>query len=152
MGRHLSNTASRRNVSKDVGPMLASQSSLPYLPVPTIESTAFKYMETVRPHLNYEQFEHTQNAIRDFMSSPLVKTLQQRLEGRAAQPDMKNWLSDWWNLAAYMGYRDPVVVYVSYYYAHVLNLGKGWKEGDAPSLKAALLLKGILAFRQLVET
>lgn len=132
--------------------MLASQSSLPYLPVPTIESTAFKYMETVRPHLNYEQFEHTQNAIRDFMSSPMVKTLQQRLESRAAQPGMKNWLSDWWNLAAYMGYRDPVVVYVSYYYAHVLNLGKGWKEGDTPSLKAALLLKGILAFRQLVET
>jgi len=132
--------------------MLAQQNSLPHLPVPTIESTAFKYMETVRPHLDYKQFEHTQEAIRDFLTSPMVKTLQNRLEARADQPGMKNWLSDWWNLAAYMGYRDPVIIFVSYYYAHVMNLGKAWIEGDSPSLKAALLLKGILSFRQLVES
>ena len=132
--------------------MLAQQSDLPHLPVPTIESTAFKYMETVRPHLNFEQFNRSQNAIREFLASPLVKKLQSRLEDRAAQPGMKNWLSDWWNLVAYMGYRDPVVVFVSYYYVHVMNLGKAWTEGDSPSLKAALLLKGILGFRHLVET
>jgi carnitine O-acetyltransferase len=150
MGRPITHSAARRN--DKIGPMLAQQDTLPHLPVPTIESTAFRYMETVRPHLNFEQFQHSQTAIREFLDSPMVKKLQDRLQDRAAQPGMKNWLSDWWNLVAYMGYRDPVVVFVSYYYVHVMNFGKFWREGDSPSLKAALMLKGILTFRHLVET
>ena len=34
---------------------------------------------------------------------------------------MKNWLNEWWNGAPYMEYRDPVVVFVSYFYTHVDN-------------------------------
>ena len=32
-----------------------------------------------------------------------------------------NWLADWWNEAAYIAYREPVVVNVSYFYVHVAD-------------------------------
>ena len=59
---------------------------------------------------------------------------------------MRNWLADWWNETAYMGYRDPVVVYVSYFYVHVDD-----KTRPSQAKRAAQLLKAVLPFRALVE-
>jgi carnitine O-acetyltransferase len=85
--------------------------------------------------------------VKAFLASPLVAELQKRLEERAANPDIKNWLADWWNDVAYMAYRDPVVVNVSYFYVHL----------DDPlrrraSERAASLLKAMLAFREITES
>src|ERR1700761_7849093 len=137
--RNINSTPKKMN-SQAVGPMLASQNSVPPLPIPTLESTAHKYLETVRPHLTSTQYQSTQSAVADFLKSDHVKTLQKRLQQRASEPGInsKNWLIQWWNEAAYMGYRDPVVVYVSYFYLHVQTLGEAWKEGDSSSRKAAL--------------
>ena len=38
-------------------------------------------------------------------------TLQALLEARAAEHD--NWMADWWLEIAYLGYRDPVIVWSS---------------------------------------
>lgn len=128
-------------------PMLRYQASLPRLPVPTLSSTAHKYLETVRPHVTDSAYARTEAVVKDFLTSPLVAELQKRLVSRAADPEVKNWLADWWNDAAYMAYRDPVVVFVSYFYVHV----------DDPfrrrsSQRAASLLKAMLAFRELTES
>ncbi|KAI0320157.1 acyltransferase ChoActase/COT/CPT [Amylostereum chailletii] len=129
------------------GPMLRYQESLPRLPVPPLSSTLAKYLETTRPHLTSEEYSKTEAAVRTFEKSPLAAELQKRLQARADQPGMKSWLSDWWNEAAYMGYRDPVVVYVSYFYLHMLDPA----YVDAPK-RAATLIKAMLPFRHLVET
>lgn len=75
------------------------------------------------------------------------RRLQERLQARAADPDIKNWLADWWNDVAYMAYRDPVVVYVSYFYVHVDDL---WRKDQVK--RAASLVKAILPFRAMVES
>jgi len=129
------------------GPLYRYQESLPRLPVPTLSSTASKYLETVRPHLTPSDFSNTEAAVSAFLRSPLAPELQKRLEARAADPGVKNWLADWWNDTAYMGYRDPVVVFVSYYYVH---LDEHVKRSQAE--RAARLLKAILSFRQLTES
>ncbi|CAG7852254.1 Carnitine O-acetyltransferase, mitochondrial Short=Carnitine acetylase; Flags: Precursor [Serendipita indica DSM 11827] len=139
-----------RKQSGSVGTMLAHEAELPGLPVPSIQSTAEKYLETTRPHLTPSEFRTTQLAVNDFISSPLVRRLQTRLEERAASEKSagrNNWLSEWWNDVAYMAYRDPVVVFVSYFYVHMA--GQSGKGRDA---RAAELLKGLLMFRQLVES
>ena len=127
-------------------PMLRYQASLPRLPVPTLESTCAKYLETVQPLLTPQDYAKTQSSVSSFLASPLAAELQSRLKDRAAQPETLNWLSDWWNDVAYVGNRDPVVVYVSYFYVHL----------DDPSRKnsaarAASLIKAMLPFRELVE-
>lgn len=140
--------SSRKNSS--IRPMLAHEADLPPLPIPTIQSTAEKYLESARPHLTPSEFRTTQIAVNDFLSSPLVKQLQTRLEDRAVKErnaGRNNWLSQWWNEVAYMGYRDPVVVFVSYFYVHVAG-----KEGTGRTQRAAELVKSMLLFRQLVES
>jgi carnitine O-acetyltransferase len=133
-------------VDSSAGPMLRFQASLPRLPVPTLSSTASKYLESVRPHLTSSEFSSTQSVVKEFLESGQAAELQKRLEARAADPSMKNWLADWWNDAAYMAYRDPVVVYVSYYYVHIEDK---WRR--TASKKAVGLIKAMLSFRELVE-
>lgn len=90
----------------NVGPTYAYQRSLPHLPVPTIASTTSKYLESVKPHLNAEEFKTTREAVETFAKSDMAKTLQDRLLARAGDVEKyPNWLADWWNEAAYMGYR-----------------------------------------------
>lgn len=127
--------------------MLRYQASLPRLPVPTLSSTLAKYVETVRPHLTGTELAKTEAIVRSFETSEQGVELQRRLEARAADPETKNWLADWWNDAAYMGYRDSVVVNVSYYYVHVDD-----KSRRDPAKRAASLIKAMLPFRELVET
>lgn len=130
-----------------VGPMLRYEKSLPRLPVPSLASTAIKYLETVEPHVTQEAYTNTKKIVEEFITSEQGKELQHRLEARAAEPDRGNWLSDWWNDSAYMGYRDPVVVNVSYFYVHVDD-----KNIKTPAKRAASLLKALLSFRGMVET
>ena len=63
-----------------------------------------------------------------------------------------SWLAEWWNEVAYMGYRDPVVVFVSYFYVHLeLDYGKG-VLGKNQAGRAAALLKAMMRFREMVES
>ncbi|KAG6860749.1 hypothetical protein C0995_007867 [Termitomyces sp. Mi166 len=127
-------------------PMLRFQASLPSLPVPPLESTVSKYLETLTPILTPTQLAQSKALAAEFLASPQSSVLQQRLKERAASVG-DNWLSEWWDDAAYMGYRDPVVVYVSYFYVHVAHP----LRTTAPS-SAAQLIKAMLPFRALVES
>lgn len=129
------------------GPMLRFQASLPHLPVPPLASTVSKYLESVKPHLSDAEYTTTQASAQAFLASPLAAELQRRLEARAADPALKNWLADWWNEVAYMAYRDPVVVFVSYFYVHLDD-----PHRRDPAKRAASLLKAMLPFRALTES
>ncbi|KAF8272004.1 acyltransferase ChoActase/COT/CPT [Lactarius quietus] len=129
------------------GPMLRYQASLPHLSVSPLSSTLSKYLETIRPHLTSTEYARSEATVREFGASPRAAELQKRLEARAAQPGTVNWLADWWNDVAYMAYRDPVVVNVSYFFLHMADPA----IQDAPK-RAATLIKAMLPFRTLVES
>lgn len=97
------------SIDSTVGPTYAYQRSLPHLPVPSLNSTLSKYLETVQPHLTKEQYEKTNRVVEEFANGSIGKKLQERLELRAKdEKAYPNWLSDWWNEAAYMGYRGTL--------------------------------------------
>lgn len=101
-------------------PMYRFEATLPELPVPTLENTAARYLKSIKAfHLpqapgtanNPEpSFKITEKAVESFLTSPSVKTLQERLLARAAEKN--SWLSEWWNETAYFGWRGPVVPWV----------------------------------------
>jgi hypothetical protein len=114
---------------RSVGPMYRFERSLPQLPVPTLLETAAKYLESVKPLVsdpsptaptvdgvngNGGEYGQAQEAIEEFIASPLVRELQERLKARAKETD--NWIADWWDDAAYFGVRDPNVPGVNYFY------------------------------------
>lgn len=89
---------------------------LPHLPVPKLQDTLKKFLETVEPHLATENFENTKNLVKEFgKTGGIGEKLQKLLEERAQKKE--NWLSDptsnWWLNCAYLQYRDPVVVWSS---------------------------------------
>ena len=132
------------------GALLGGQASLPALPVPALEQTFKKYLRSTQPHLDAAGFKKTEQAVQaalDGGDAALFKELQARLEARAKDPASEgNWLASWWNKAAYMGYRDPVVPYVSYFYAHADD-----RSRRTGTKRAASQLKAMLQFRRLVE-
>jgi carnitine O-acetyltransferase len=72
--------------------------------------------------------------------------LQKRLVARREDPNVKNWIYDWWNFAAYLGYRDPVVPYVSYFYSH-----RDDRKRRDPAKRAAAITSAVLEFKKQVD-
>jgi carnitine O-acetyltransferase len=127
--------------------MLRYESSLPKLPVPSLAQTAAKYLKSVHPLLSTEDFFRTETAVREFVKpGGIGEKLQTKLVRKAQDPNCKNWLAKWWDDAAYLTYRDPVVVFVSYFYCH-----KDDRHRRFPAQRAAALTKAALAFKRQVD-
>jgi carnitine O-acetyltransferase len=119
------------------------QDSLPHLPVPTLEETAARYLRSVKAVASPEQYATTEKAVKEFIRpGGDGERLQKRLISRANDPKIKNWLYDWWNEAAYMAYRDPVVPYVSYFYSY-----KDDRLRKNPATRAAAIVTAALDFK-----
>ena len=54
-------------VPKKETPMYQYQSSLPSLPIPTLEQTCVKYLRSVRPLLTDEEFSRTSSNVTNFL-------------------------------------------------------------------------------------
>ena len=129
------------------GAMLRFEDSLPKLPVPTLEETSRRYLKSVHPLLNNAEFEHTRRAVEEFTRpGGIGEKLQKRLVARRDNPSVKNWIYDWWNQAAYLGYRDPVVPYVSYFYSH-----RDDRRRRDPAKRAAAMTTAVLEFKKHVD-
>ncbi|RCH95063.1 Carnitine O-acetyltransferase mitochondrial [Rhizopus azygosporus] len=130
------------------GPMLRFQSNLPKLPVPDLNETLPKYLKSIRPLLSDEEYKRSEQAVKEFLAPGSIgHELQKRLVARANDPSIVNWMEDWWLDQAYMGYRDPVVVYVSYFFAY-----KDDKLRRVPAQRAAAITTAALEFKKLIVT
>ncbi|KAK9464923.1 acyltransferase ChoActase/COT/CPT [Lipomyces arxii] len=130
------------------GKMLRFQESLPRLPVPSLKDTAAVYLKSVHPIVSPEQFRNTVNVVQKFISDQGEgPALQKRLLAKATDPNVKNWVYDWWNDAAYMSYRDPVVPYVSYFYGH-----KDDPVRKTAASRGAAIVTAALDFKMLVDS
>ncbi|KAL0638143.1 Carnitine O-acetyltransferase mitochondrial [Maublancomyces gigas] len=129
------------------GPMLRFQESLPRLVVPTLQETADRYIKSVHPLISASELEATESAVTEFLKPGGVgEALQNKLLARAADPNVKNWIIEWWNESAYLGYRDPVVPYVSYFYSY-----KDDKKRRDPAKRAAAITTAALEFKKMVD-
>lgn len=127
--------------------MLRYEDSLPRLPVPTLEETAKRYLKSVHPLLNSSEYEATKNAVDSFVApNSLGQTLQKRLQEKREDPNNRNWIYEWWNNAAYLSYRDPVVPYVSYFYSH-----RDDRRRRDPAKRAAAISSAVLEFKKQVD-
>lgn len=127
--------------------MLRFQDSLPRLPVPSLDETAKRYLKTLRPLLSPAEYEVSEKAVQEFIRPGGVGSkLQEKLTARREDANTKNWIYDWWNEAAYLAYRDPVVPYVSYFYSH-----RDDRRRRDPSKRAAAITTSVLEFKKMVD-
>lgn len=128
------------------GITFAGQSTLPRLPVPELPDTLAKLKESLKPIAwNESEYAAVEKKIDDF-GTAFGPELQQRLKARAQSTE--HWLEEWWDDLAYLGYRDSVVINVSYYYGfddHPSHLPQGAVS------RAAALTRATMQFRQLFK-
>ncbi|KAF4800617.1 peroxisomal carnitine O-octanoyltransferase isoform X3 [Turdus rufiventris] len=78
------------------------QDSLPSLPVPPLDESLSKYLDAVKPFLNEEEYQRTEDIVKKFENG-IGKELHQKLLERAKM--RRNWLEDWWLNVAYLDLR-----------------------------------------------
>ncbi|KAL1982171.1 hypothetical protein VTN96DRAFT_1706 [Rasamsonia emersonii] len=149
MAPHRKNSSVPEGYKEDLskGRMLRFEDSLPRLPVPSLEETGRRYLKSVHPLLSPEEYERTSKAVAEFIRpGGEGEPLQKRLLARRDDPSIKNWLTEWWNHTAYLGYRDPVVPYVSYFYSY-----KDDRKRRNPAARAATITTAALDFKRQVD-
>ena len=135
----------REDISK--GAMLRFEDSLPRLPVPTLEETSARYLKSIHPLLNKDEYAASKKAVAAFQKEGgLGQTLQKRLLARRDDPTHKSWIYEWWNDVAYLSYRDPVVPYVSYFYSF-----RDDRRRRNPAKRAAAVTTAALEFKRQVD-
>ncbi|XP_071590414.1 carnitine O-palmitoyltransferase 1, muscle isoform [Heliangelus exortis] len=94
-------------------PLLYSfQSSLPKLPVPPVKATITRYLESVRPLLEDEQYRRMEALAKDFQEK-MAPRLQKYLILKSWWTT--NYVSDWWEQYIYLRGRSPLMVNSNYY-------------------------------------
>mmetsp|Transcript_21667 Transcript_21667/g.32887 ORF Transcript_21667/g.32887 Transcript_21667/m.32887 type:complete len:664 (-) Transcript_21667:619-2610(-) len=131
-------------------PLYKYQNDLPWLPVPSLENTAERFLPTALPLVETKEEE---NSLRQAVSvfPEQAKYLQQRLEARASTTS--SWLQLWWNTMGYLQLRDPVVINISYFFnlPEDSSLIRNSKNDKTLCFKrGASLLKAAWEYRQLV--
>jgi len=145
--RSSSSLPSGYSEDKSKGAMLRFQDSLPRLPVPTLEETSKRYLKSLHPLLSEAEFAKSKTAVDDFVKPGGVgQRLQEKLLAKRQDPETKNWIYEWWNDAAYLSYRDPVVPYVSYFYSH-----RDDRTRRDPAKRAAAITTSVLDFKKKVD-
>ncbi|XP_063720663.1 carnitine O-acetyltransferase-like isoform X2 [Symsagittifera roscoffensis] len=95
------------HVSKYQDDMFSGRS----LPVPPLDRTLPKYLRTLQPILDHKQMEKAKKIASETSTDTVVQKCQKYLEERAQKSP--NWLADWWLNAAYLSFRESVVINVS---------------------------------------
>ncbi|KAA1469045.1 carnitine acetyl transferase [Dentipellis sp. KUC8613] len=131
------------------GTTFAAQPALPPLPVPALRATLARLAASLRPLARDEaEYAAAAGKVERFgQSGGVGERLQARLESRreeAMRSGESSWLERWWDDLAYLGYRDSVVVNVSYYY----GFHRRTHEGQNPVRRAAELTRSALLFRR----
>ncbi|NWU90317.1 OCTC octanoyltransferase, partial [Upupa epops] len=78
------------------------QDTLPSLPVPPLDESLSKYLDAVKPFLNEEEYQRTEDIVKKFENG-IGKLLHQKLLERAKT--RRNWLEDWWLNVSYLDLR-----------------------------------------------
>ncbi|KAG8179872.1 hypothetical protein JTE90_007052 [Oedothorax gibbosus] len=126
-------------------PMLYSfQSSLPRLPLPSLEDTMERYLHSVRPLLNEERYEKMKQMTEDFKNG-VGKKLQRYLWLKSWWAS--NYVTDWWEDYVYLSGRSPLLVYSNCYGLDYMPL-----PTTSQAARAANFIYAALTFRKLLNT
>ncbi|KAF9393365.1 Carnitine O-acetyltransferase mitochondrial [Podila verticillata] len=133
----------------EISIMDKGQNELPSLPIPPLEQTLQRYVESIRPLTTDEEYERTVAQVEQFKSSSQGQDLDRRLreQSQSCQKRGTSWLAEWWDDWAYFTHRDSSTFFVNYYF--------GFQDDPrmpTQTARAAQLVSLALEFRQLIAT
>uniref|UniRef100_A0A4W5LG76 Carnitine O-palmitoyltransferase 1, muscle isoform n=1 Tax=Hucho hucho TaxID=62062 RepID=A0A4W5LG76_9TELE len=126
-------------------PLLYSfQASLPRLPVPSVDNTITRYLESVRPLLDDEQYNQMEVVANDFKRDEAPK-LQKYLILKSWWAT--NYVSDWWEEYIYLRGRSPIMVNSNFYTMDLLYVIPTHRQ----AARAGNVVHAMLQYRRKLE-
>nr|XP_061812468.1 carnitine O-palmitoyltransferase 1, liver isoform-like [Nerophis lumbriciformis] len=126
-------------------PLLYSfQASLPRLPVPRVEDTIQRYLESVRPLLDDERYKQMEMLANDFKESKAAQ-LQRYLILKSWWAN--NYVSDWWEEYIYLRGRGPLMVNSNFYIMDLLYVTPTHRQ----AARAGNVVHAMLQYRRKLE-
>eukprot|EP01059_Diplonema_ambulator_P025135 TRINITY_DN42123_c0_g1_i1.p1 TRINITY_DN42123_c0_g1~~TRINITY_DN42123_c0_g1_i1.p1 ORF type:complete len:831 (+),score=333.13 TRINITY_DN42123_c0_g1_i1:45-2495(+) len=127
--------------------LYAFQYALPSLKPPPVEETVEKFLHTMEPIMEEEEFENLKDEAKDFVDSGVAKQLQTYLWRKSLIA--RNYVTDWWVQFVYLRGRSSIFINSNFY-----GIGDGDQE-TMPSNKqlprASVLVYYWLIARQLID-
>ncbi|XP_063145341.1 carnitine O-palmitoyltransferase 1, liver isoform isoform X1 [Candoia aspera] len=126
-------------------PMLYSfQTTLPRLPVPAVKDTVNRYLESVRPLMNNEEFKRMEGLGKNFAAN-LGPKLQWYLKLKSWWAT--NYVSDWWEEYIYLRGRGPIMVNSNYFAMDLLY----FTPTAVQAARAGNVIHAILLYRRKLD-
>lgn len=92
--------------------LFSYQSSLPRLPVPSVDGTCKRYLASVRALLSEKDFQEMEKLVEEFKNGPGKKMQRYLILKSWWSP---NYVSDWWEQYVYLYGRSPIMINSNYY-------------------------------------
>ncbi|XP_054686399.1 carnitine O-palmitoyltransferase 1, muscle isoform isoform X2 [Grus americana] len=126
-------------------PLLYSfQTSLPKLPVPSVEATITRYLESVRPLMDDEKYSRMEALAKEFKEKTAPR-LQKYLILKSWWTT--NYVSDWWEQYIYLRGRSPLMVNSNYYAMDFLYV----TPSHIQAARAGNVVHAILLYRRKLD-
>ncbi|XP_062245689.1 carnitine O-palmitoyltransferase 1, muscle isoform [Platichthys flesus] len=126
-------------------PLLYSfQASLPRLPVPSVDDTVNRYLESVRPLLDRDQYDQMDILANDFKDSQAAQ-LQRYLKLKSWWAT--NYVSDWWEEYIYLRGRSPIMVNSNFYIMDLLYVTPTHRQ----AARVGNVVHALLQYRRKLE-
>ncbi|CAG4962324.1 unnamed protein product [Parnassius apollo] len=120
------------------------QGSLPRLPLPSVKDTMKRYLISVRPLLDDENYKRVERLAKEFEETIAVK-LQRFLVLKSWWSS--NYVSDWWEEYVYLRGRSPLMVNSNFYGTDAILL----RPTTSQAARAGAIIHFCLQFRRLIE-
>lgn len=125
----------------------ARDEMLPSLPVPPLKQTVEKYLDSVKAFVTEEDYVETQRIAVEFMNG-VGTELHEKLVQRSKEH--RNWLEKWWEDAAYLSQRTPLLPLCSM--AGFTNMRETWPPLEGSQItRAALYMHSAVQFWKLIR-
>ncbi|CAM4777815.1 unnamed protein product [Rotaria magnacalcarata] len=85
---------------------------LPALPLPTLEHTLERYLDSVRAVVDDNEYANTKNVVERFAKG-IGRELHEQLKTNIEKRQERNWLSKWWDEEIYLKWRLPIAPTIS---------------------------------------
>ncbi|XP_055542353.1 carnitine O-palmitoyltransferase 1, liver isoform isoform X3 [Wyeomyia smithii] len=120
------------------------QGSLPRLPLPSVENTMSRYLRSVRPLLDDDNYSRMERLAKEFQNGIATK-LQRYLLLKSWWST--NYVSDWWEEYVYLRSRGALMVNSNFYGMDAIFT----QPTTVRSARAASVINMLLQFRRIVE-
>lgn len=122
---------------------LYHQDSLPKMPVPSLQTTLKEYVSSIRPLLTDAEYSASKKRVENFgKEGGMGEVLQERLEARTKDPEIKNWLYEYWVTHYYLNPRKPIAPATNFFMAHEDTVIK-----HSMAKRAAIITKAVIEFK-----